>query len=140
MKKIMLFAVLFTFLALSLLSLPAVSKTPDETRETRVTGTLHFGSIPLHPPQPYDSIDQPDPQPKKNGYWLRSDKAIYVLEGTKSEASTDVVELRVPAELIEKNSKLAGRHVVVVGLMNCTGDWAVGAHCNMIVKQIDMAK
>lgn len=137
MKKIRLFAVLFTFLALSLLNLPAVSKTPDETR---VTGTLHLGAIPFLPPQPPGSIDQSGPQPNETGYWLRLDKPIYVLEGTKSEASTNIVVLRVPADLREKAMKLDDRHVVAVGLMNCTGNWSVGAHCNMLVKQIDMAE
>jgi hypothetical protein len=117
--------------------LPAVSKTSDETLETRVTGTLHLGSIPLLPPQPPGSIDQSGPQPNETGYWLKSDTLLYVLKGSKSEASTNVVVLRVPAELIEKTRKLAGRHVVAVGLMNCTGNWAVGAHCNMLVKQIE---
>lgn len=121
MKKMGLFAVLFTFLALSLYNLPAVSNTP---KETRVTGTLHVGSIPVI-------------QPNETGYWLKSDELIYVHKGSKSEASTDVVKLRVPADLQEKARKLDGQHVVVVGLMNCTGNWAVGAHCDMLVKQIE---
>lgn len=136
MKKIMLFPALFTFLALSSLNLPAVSKMPDEAR---VTGTLHLGSIPTRP-QPPGSVDESGPEPNETGYWLRLDKPIYVLEGTKSEASTNIVVLRVPPGLREKAIKFNERHVVAVGLMNCTGNWSVGASCNMLVKQMDMAE
>jgi hypothetical protein len=123
MKKIVLCAVLFTFLALSVPDSPAISRTPVETR---VTGILHLGSIPVI-------------QANETGYWLRLDEPTYVLKGSKSEASTDIVVLRVPAELREKTRKLDGRHVVVVGLMDCTGNWRAGAHCDMLVKQIDRA-
>lgn len=140
MKKVKLSSVVFTFLALSLLNLPAVSKTPDVTREVRVTGTLHLGSIPILPPQPPGSIDQSGPEPNETGYWLRIDKPVYVFEGTKSEASTNIIVLRVPANLREKAMKLDDRHVVAMGLMNCTGSWSIGAHCNMLIKQIDMAE
>ena len=139
MKKIFLFAVLFTFLALSLLNLPAVSKTPDETRETRVTGTLHLGYIPIPAPQPPGAVERSHPA-NQTGYWLKLDKPIYVLEGSKSEASTDIVVLRVPERLLKKTKMLDGRHVVTTGQMHCTGNWNVGAYCNMNVKQIDMAE
>lgn len=136
MKKIVLFAALFSFLALSLPNLLAVSKTPDEAR---VTGTLHLGSIPFTLQAP-GSIHQSGPQPNETGYWLRLDEPIYVLKGTKSEASTDVVVLRVPVNLQEKTMKLEGEHVVAVGTMECTGNWYEGAYCNMLVKQIDRAE
>jgi hypothetical protein len=122
MKKIVLCTALFVFMALSLLNLPAASKTPAETR---VTGTLHLGPIPVI-------------QPNETGYWLRSDEPIYVLKGSKSEASTDIVVLRIPAELREKTVELKGRPVVAAGSMECTGNRRVGAHCDMIVKQIEM--
>jgi hypothetical protein len=124
MKKMILLALALAVLLLSLpYNLPAKSQTPAETR---VTGTLHLGSMPVI-------------QPNETGYWLRSDQPIYVLKGSKSEASTDIVVLRVPADLLEKTRKLNGRHVVAVGLMNCTGKWPAGANCNMLVKQIGIA-
>ena len=123
MKKIVLYAALFIFLALSVSNLPAVSRTPTETR---VTGILHLGSIPVI-------------QANETGYWLRSDQPIYVLKGSKSEASTDIVVLRVPTDLREKTMGLKGRRVVVAGTMDCTGNWRVGAHCDMLVKQIGRA-
>ena len=88
-------------------------------QEIRVSGTLHLGKI--------------DP------YWLEADQPLYVLKGSKSEAQTTVVKLSIPAELLEKVKQLDGRHVVAVGLMDCTGNWAVGALCNMLIKQIDIA-
>jgi len=123
MKKIVLCAALFMFLALSVSNLSAISQTPAETR---VTGTLHLGSMPVI-------------QPNETGYWLRLDEPLYVLKGSKSEASTDVVVLRVPADLLEKTMGLKGRRVVVAGTMECTGNWRVGAHCDMLAKQIDLA-
>lgn len=136
MKKIVLFTVLCTFLVLNLSILPAISNTPDETR---VTGTLHLGSIPFTP-QPPGSIHQAGPLPNETGYWLRLDEPIYVLKGSKSEASTDVVVLRMPVNLQKKTMKLDGKHVAAMGTMKCTGNWHEGAYCNMLVKQIDMAK
>lgn len=134
MKKIILLTIVFAFLLLSLPNLPAVSQTPEETR---VTGTLHLGSIPSTP-QPPGSIHQSGPLPNETGYWLRLDELIYVLKGSKSEASTYVVVLRIPVNLQEKTMKLNGRRVVVVGTMECTGNWRVGAQCNMLVKEIAM--
>lgn len=133
MKKILLFAVLFTLLTICLLNLPAITQTPTETS---VTGTLHLGYIPIPPPQPPGSIEQSHP-PNQTGYWLKLDKPIYVLEGSKSEASTDIVVLRVQERLLKKTKKLDGRHVIVTGQMHCTGNWNVGAQCNMLVKQIE---
>jgi hypothetical protein len=97
------------------------TKTPTGTR---VTGTLHFGSVPMGLPG--------------TRYWLRADQPLYVLEGSKSEAETDVVVLNIPVELLEKAEKLDGRHIAVTGIMNCEGNWASGAHCDMTAKQIDI--
>ena len=133
MKKIFLFAVLSTFLALSLLNLPAISQTPTETS---VTGTLHLGYIPIPAPQPPGAVERSHPA-NQTGYWLKLDKPIYVLEGSKSEASTDIVVLRVSERLLKKTKMLDGRHVVTTGQMHCTGNWNVGAQCNMLVKQIE---
>lgn len=137
MKKIGLFAVLFTFLALSLSNLPAVSNTP---KETRVTGTLHFGKSDTFGIESNETGNSIVSYPK--GYWLKSDQPLYVHQGSKSEASTNVVKLHVPVNLQEKAKKLYGKHVVVVGSMDCTSSgWGPGhASCDMLVTQIDLAE
>ncbi len=136
MKKIVVFTVLFIFFALNLLILPAISGTPDETH---VTGTIHVGSIPSTP-QPPGSIHQIGPLPNETGYWLRLDNPVYVLKGSKSEASTDIVVLRILENLQKKTVKFNGKRVAVLGTINCTGNWREGAYCYMSVKQIDMTE
>jgi hypothetical protein len=136
MKKIALFTVLFMLFALNLFILPAISGTPEERH---ITGTIHVGSIPSAP-QPPGSIHQIGPLPNETGYWLRLDNPVYVLKGSKSEASTDIVVLRIPENLQKKTVKFDGKRVAVMGKINCTGNWRAGACCYMFVKQIDMAE
>ncbi|MCE5194358.1 MAG: hypothetical protein LLF28_02715 [Nitrospiraceae bacterium] len=120
--KMPAFVLIFLLLNLSHV-LPVASETQNDAI---VAGVLHLGTIP------------PLPQPNETGYWLSSDELVYTLKGSKSEASTDVVVLTVPVNLKEKTKKLKDQHVVVIGDMNCIGNWASGAYCNMLVKQIDM--
>ena len=126
MKKIVLCAALFIFLALSVSNLHAGSQAPAETR---VTGTLHLGSI-----------NQAGPQARGTGYWLRLDKPIIFDQGTRSERIVKDVTLTVPADLQDKARELEGQDVVVAGSMACTmhfTPWT--ATCNITVKQIDKA-
>jgi hypothetical protein len=127
MKNIVLCAALFILLALSVSTLPAVSQTPAETR---VTGTLHLGSI-----------NQAGPRPSGTGYWLRLDKPIVFAQGTRSERVVKDVTLTVPAGLQDKARELESQHVVVAGPMDCTmhfTPWT--ATCDLRVKQIDRAE
>jgi hypothetical protein len=136
MKKIVVFTILLMFSVLNLLILPAISGTPDETH---VAGTIHVGSIPSAP-QPPGSTQQMGPLPNETGYWLRLDNPVYVLKGSKSEASTDIVVLSMPENLQKKTVKFDGKRVAVTGKINCTGNWREGAYCHMLVKQIDMTE
>ncbi|MBA4392657.1 MAG: hypothetical protein C0407_03795, partial [Desulfobacca sp.] len=132
--KSLLFTLLWTFLAFNLFSYPALSDSPGDLG---LSGTLRLGSIPSTP-QPFGSIHQSGPLPNETGYWLRLDKPIYVLKGSKSEASTDIIVLRVPKHLQEKSGKLEGKQVTARGTMKCTGNWREGASCELLVKQIDL--
>lgn len=84
--------------------------------ETRISGTLHPGEF--YP------------------YLLEADERLYVLKGSRSEAQTNIVKLEIPAKLSEGAKNLYEKHVVVVGQLECTGNWASGASCHMLVKQI----
>jgi hypothetical protein len=128
-------ALLVTFIGFMLFSLTitASSQTPADTR---VTGILHLGQIPLTF-SPAGLYLPSVPMPSELECWLRLDEPAYVAQGSKSEASTDIAELRVPLELHEKAKLLDGQRVALTGLMECSGYWYEGAHCKMFVKQIE---
>jgi hypothetical protein len=127
MKNIVPCAALFILLMLSVSNSPAVSQTPEETR---VSGTLHLGSM-------YQSGHPSN----GTGYWLRLDKPMVFDQGTKSERIVKDVTLTVPTDLQDKARELEGQDVVVVGPMACTmhfTPWT--ATCNIAVKQIEAAE
>jgi len=122
MKKIILIAMVFAVLALTVPCSPAVSQAQEETR---ITGVLHLDSM------------------SKSGqvYWVTLDKPIIFAPGSKSERVVRDVKLVMPADLQEKAKKLDGKHVVAVGPMECTMSYTPWtASCEMLVKQIDLAK
>lgn len=127
MKKIRVLILFFSFLLLILFYTSPVSSESQDG--ITIAGILHLGSIPFTP--------QFTPQPNETGYWLELDEPVYVLQGSKSEASTNIVLLNVTADLKEKTQKFKEKHVVLAGDLNCTGNWASGAFCNMLVKQIN---
>ncbi|MCG6533578.1 MAG: hypothetical protein L7F78_02580 [Syntrophales bacterium LBB04] len=133
MKKSILVTSLWIYLVFSFFSLAAHSAPPAEKQ---VTGILHLGPIPSTP-QPFGSIHQAGPLPNETGYWLKLDNPIYVLKGTKSEASTDSIVLRLPVSLQGKAKELEGKQINAVGTLKCTGNWREGAICELHVKQIE---
>jgi hypothetical protein len=125
--------VVFIGIMICFLSITTFSQTPAASR---VTGVLHLGQIPLTF-SPAGIYLPSVPMPGELECWLRLDEPAYVAQGSKSEASTDIAELRVPPELHDQTKLLDGQQVAITGIMECSGYWYEGAHCKMLVKQID---
>jgi hypothetical protein len=92
----------------------------DVVQETTITGTLENAEIA-----------------GENTYWLKLDEPIVSARGSKSERTVSVVTLLVPADMLEKVSKLGDKHVAISGTMECRPlytPWS--AECDMQVKEI----
>jgi formylglycine-generating enzyme required for sulfatase activity len=87
-------------------------------QETRITGILRLDSL--------------------SPFRLESEQLFYVNKGSKSEGSTNIVDLDVPAEMQAKARTLAGKRVVVAGKLDCEGNWQ-SVQCRMVVREIGPA-
>jgi len=92
----------------------------DTAQETTITGTLESAEIA-----------------GDKACWLKLDEPIVSARGSKSERTVSIVTLLVPADMLEKVSKLGDKHVAVSGTMECRPlytPWS--AECDLQVKEI----
>ena len=86
-----------------------------DEQEKQITGVLHLDKlIPFR---------------------LEADGPLFVNKGSKSEGSTRDVSLTIPDELQSKAKALEGKRVVVVGKLECSGNWR-WVDCRMQVRAI----